>query len=122
MKVVQLLGLWGPWQCQVCRDTDCLHSRSYGPIRVFFQAGIQKASLASLSLKLHPFRHLEGPLAWGLSLFFGHIRHIEGAPLTGVLLCRLAHQARKGAPCAESYSVDRCISHLKEHPGWDSAL
>jgi len=36
MKVVQLLGLWGPWQCQVCRDTDCLCSRSYVPIGVFF--------------------------------------------------------------------------------------
>ena len=37
MKVVQLLDLWGPWWHQVCRDTDCLHHRSYGPIRVFFQ-------------------------------------------------------------------------------------
>ena len=26
----------GPWQCLVCRDTDCLSHRSYGPIRVFF--------------------------------------------------------------------------------------
>ena len=38
MKVVQLLGLRGPWQLQVCRDTDCICCRSYGPIRVFFQA------------------------------------------------------------------------------------
>ena len=38
VKVAQLLGLWGPWWSQVCRDTDCLHCRSYGPIRVFFQA------------------------------------------------------------------------------------
>ena len=22
MKVVQLLGLWGPWWCQLCRDLD----------------------------------------------------------------------------------------------------
>ena len=44
------------------------------------QAGNQKASLASLPLKVHPFRHLEGPLAWGPSLLFGHIRHIEGLP------------------------------------------
>ena len=36
VKVAQLLGLWGLWRCQVCRDTDCLHRRSYGPIRVFF--------------------------------------------------------------------------------------
>ena len=31
-------------------------------------AGDQKASLASLSPYLHPFRHLEGSLAWGPSL------------------------------------------------------
>ena len=24
VKVVQLLGLWGPWRRQVFRDTDCL--------------------------------------------------------------------------------------------------
>ena len=33
-------------------------------------AGDQKASLASLSLQLPAFRHLEGSLAWG-PLFFG---------------------------------------------------
>ena len=40
------------------------------------------------------------------------IRHIEGAPLTGVLLCRLAHQALKWAPWVGSYSVVQCIWHL----------
>ena len=52
MKLAQLLGLQGPWQRQVCRDSDCLRHRSYGPIRVFFQplvAGYQEASLASFS-------------------------------------------------------------------------
>ena len=33
-------------------------------------AGDQKAFLASLSLQLHPLRHLEGSLAWGPSLLF----------------------------------------------------
>ena len=33
-------------------------------------AGGKKASLASLSPYLLPFRHLEGSLAWGPSLFF----------------------------------------------------
>ena len=33
--------------------------------------GDQKASLANLSLWLHPFRHSEGPLAWGPPLLFG---------------------------------------------------
>ena len=40
----------------------------------FFEAliaGDQKASLASLSPWLCPYRHLEGFLAWGLSLLFG---------------------------------------------------
>ena len=33
-------------------------------------AGDQKASLASLSLYLPHFRHIEGSLAWGPSLLF----------------------------------------------------
>ena len=33
-------------------------------------AGDQEASLASLSLLLHPFRHLEGSIAWAPSLLF----------------------------------------------------
>ena len=35
VRLAQLLGLWGPWWCQVCRDTDCLHCRSHGPMRDF---------------------------------------------------------------------------------------
>ena len=38
MNMAQLLALQGPWRCQVCRDMNCLPCRSYGPIRVFFQA------------------------------------------------------------------------------------
>ena len=74
MRVAQLLGLWGSWQCQVCKDMDCLRRGSYGPIGVFFEppvAGDQKTSLASLSPQLCPFKHLEGSLAWGPSLLFG---------------------------------------------------
>ena len=36
MKVAQLPGLQGPWWLQVCKDTDCLCYRSYGPIREYF--------------------------------------------------------------------------------------
>ena len=36
VKVEQLLGLCGPWRCQVCRNMDCLRFRSYGPIGVIF--------------------------------------------------------------------------------------
>ena len=76
------------------------------PSQSFFQplvAGDQKASLASLSLQLRPFRHLEGILP-------------------GVLLCCLAHQAHRGAPRLGSYSVDQHIRHLKEHRGWGPTL
>ena len=66
-------------------------------------AGGQKASLASLSPLLHPFRHLEGSLAWGPSLLF---------------VC----QAHRGTSLTEVLSVDRCIRHLKEHPGCGPAL
>ena len=43
-------------------------------------AGHQKASLASLSPRLCPFRHLEGFLAWGPSPLLRCIRHIEDPP------------------------------------------
>ena len=56
----------------------------------------QKASF-SLSPELCLFRHLEGSLAWGPSLF--RMSGSYRGPLAGVLLC-VWH-----------------ISHLKEHPG-----
>ena len=72
VKMAQLLGLQGPWRCQVYRDMDYLHHRSYGHIRVFLfeplVAGVHKASLAILSPQLCPFRQ---SLAWGPSLLFG---------------------------------------------------
>ena len=55
VKVAQLLGLQGPKGRQMCRNTDCLCHRSYGPISLFSSllffffkslvAGDQKASL-----------------------------------------------------------------------------
>ena len=36
----------------------------------------------------------------------------RGVPLSGVLLCRLAHQGLKGALWVGSYSVVQCIKHL----------
>ena len=51
--MVQVLGLQGPWQHQVYKDSDSFCHRSYGPYQsLFFEslvAGDQKASLASLS-------------------------------------------------------------------------
>ena len=90
--------------------------------RVFFRtscAGDQKASLASLSSYLCQFRHLEGSLAWGPSLLFRHQEH-RGAPLVGVLLCRMAHQSLKGA-LVGSYSIVQCVRRLMGQPLYCSA-
>ena len=90
---------------------------------LFFQplvAGDQKASLVSLSPYLHPFRHLEGSLARGLSLLLGASGTQRG-PLPGIPLCRLVHQAHKGAPCVWSYSVVQGISCLMGQPLYCSA-
>jgi len=48
-------------------------------------------------------------------------RHIEGDPLAGVLLCRLAHQALKGAHWVGSYSVVQLFRHLMGQPLYCSA-
>ena len=53
MKVVQLLGLRGPWHRQVCRDTTASAAEVMALSESFFEplvAGDQKASLAKVSL------------------------------------------------------------------------
>ena len=45
----------------------------------------------------------------------------ERGPLAGVLLCRSACQALKGAPWVGSYSVVQCIRHLMGQPLYCSA-
>ena len=81
MKVAQLLGLQGPWWHQVCKDTDCLCHRSYGPIRVFFQDSCswQSEGLFGQSFSIAP-----------------PIQAHRGVPLPGVLLCCSVHQAFDG--------------------------
>ena len=123
MKMAQLLGLRGPWQCQVCRDMDCLLHRSYGPIRVFFWASCSWWSEAlfgqpfSVALPVQVLRRL--PCLGSFSVV-GCIWHIEG-PLW-LESCRSTCQALKGAPWVGSYSVVWCISHLEKHPGWGPTL
>ena len=121
MKVAKLLGLRGPWQCQVQGHPPpgvmALSESFFKPL----VADNQKASLASLSQELRPFRHLEGSLAWGPSLLFG-VSGTQRGPLAGVLLGRLAHQTFKGAPWVGPYSVVQCVSHLTENPGWGPTL
>ena len=53
MKAAQLLGLRGPWQCQVCRDTTASAVGVMALSESFLEplvVGDQKASLTSLSL------------------------------------------------------------------------
>ena len=107
VKVVWLLGLWGPWQ-----------SKSYGPIRIFFQASCswlsegsfgQSFSVAALIQALKGRAPLPGVL-----LCFSACQAQRGAPLAGVLLYRSAHQSLKGAPWVGSCSVVQCIRCLMD--------
>ena len=112
MKVVWLLGLGGPWWCQVCRDTDCLCHRSYGPISLFsslLQLAIRRPLWPDFpcSSALGP---LEGYLA-GIILCCSAFQAHSRAPLAGVLLCRLV-QALKRAAWVGSYSVVQCCQVL----------
>ena len=102
-----------------CGDSGgakCVGTRTASAIGVmvlsesFFQplvAGDQKASLAILSPTL-PVQALRRLPCLGSFSVVPRIRHIEGAPLAGVLLCRSVHQALKGAPWVGSYSVVQC--------------
>ena len=77
---VQLLGFWGPWQCQVCRDTDCLCCRSYRPVRVFFQASCSRPSEGLLGQSFCVALPIQ---AWGPclgSFSVQWVRHKEGHP------------------------------------------
>ena len=101
MKLVQLLGLQRPWWCQVCRDMDSSHSRSYGPVRLFFGASCSWRSEGlfsqSFSIPL-PVQALRRLPCLGSFSVVRHVRHTEGAPWLGF------------------YSVDWHIRHLKGHP------
>ena len=83
MKMVQLLSLQGTSQGQVCRDTDCLCYRSYGTIRVFFQASCSWHSEGlfgqSFSVAL-PVQALRGLPCLGSFSIIQHVRYIEGGP------------------------------------------
>ena len=113
LKVAQLLGLQGPWWRQVCRDTDCLHCRSYDPIRVLIRASCSWRSEGlfgqSFSVAL-PVQALRGLPCLGSYSVVQHVRHIEGAPWLGSYsIDRCVRRLKVG-----SYSVV-CIIHLKEH-------
>ena len=68
-------------------------------------AGDQKISLASLSPKLCPFRHLEGSLAWGPSLLFNASGTYRGSPWLGFYSVVQCLQVFDGL-CWQSMSLD----------------
>ena len=92
VKVAQLLGLQGPWWRQVCRDTDCLCCRSYGPIRGFFWAACSwwSEGLSGQSFSIAPpIQALRGmPCLRSFSV--PCVRHMEEPPWLG------------------SYCIDQC--------------
>ena len=107
VKVAQLLGLWVPWQCQVCRDLVCFRPRSYGSIRVFFHASCSWRSegLFGQSFSITPpIQALGGLPCLGSFSVVWRIRHIEGPPWLG------------------SYSENQCPRLLKGQPGWGPTL
>ena len=57
----------------------------------------------------------------GALLYCLVFRHLEGAPLAGVLLCRLICQALKGEPYVGSYSIVQRIRRLLGQPLYCSA-
>ena len=92
MKVVKLLGLQGLWWRKVCRDSDCLCPGVMSLSESFFEpvvAGDQSLFGQSFSIA-PPVQALRGLPYLGSFSAVLHVRHIEGPPLDGVLLCRLA--------------------------------
>ena len=93
-------------------------------ISVFFQASCswrsEGLSIQSFSI-VPPIQVLRGLPCLGSFSAVQHIRHREGAPLTGVLLCLPAHQAFKGAPWVGSYSVVQSVRRLMGQPLYCSA-
>ena len=89
MRVAQLLGLQGLWQCQVFKDTDCLHPMGYGPIRVFFRASCSWQSEGlfgqSFSIAL-PIQALRGLPDLGSFSVVPHQAHEGGPPGWGPTL------------------------------------
>ena len=95
--MAQLLGLQGPWWHQVCRDMDCLHRRSYYPIRVSFWASCSwwSGCLFGQSFSVAPpIQTVRGLPCLGSFSVVWHLRHIEGLPWLG------------------SYSVVQCLRRL----------
>ena len=86
VKVGQLLDLQAPWWRQVCRDTDYLHHRSYGSIRVFIRASYswRLEGLFGQSFSIAPpIQALRGLPCLGSFSVVQYVRHTEGPSLLG---------------------------------------
>ena len=109
VKVLQLLGFWGSWRHQVCRDTGCLCHRSYGPIRVFFQASCSWRSegLFDLSFSIAPpVQALRGLPCLGSISVVQCLRHLEGSPWLGS--CSVAQCIRRWMGLPLLFSCQCC--------------
>ena len=95
VKVVQQLGLQGPWKCQVCRDMDCLSAGVMALSESFFRGSCswQSEGFFGQSFSIAPpIQALRGLPCLGSFSVVWHIRHIDGPP-GWVLLCRSVHYA-----------------------------
>ena len=89
VKVVQLLGLRGPWWRQEGSGTDCLRHRIYGPVRVFSRASYSWRSegLFGQSFSVAPpDQALTGLPCLGPFSVVQHIRHLKRHPGWGPTL------------------------------------
>jgi len=93
VKVVQLLGLQGPWRCQV-PGTRTASAAVIMALSVFFRVSCSWLSqgLFGQSFSIAP-----------------PVQALKRAPLPGVLLCCSGHQSLQGAPWVGSYSVVQSI-------------
>ena len=122
--MAQLLGLWGPWWCQVHRDMDCLQGRSYGHQSFSISPPVQALRglpcLGSFSV-VQLIRHIEG-LPWlGSYSVVKWVRHLMGQPLyCSASDAGLWGEAMVMAPCpmhdsAATSCFHGCLAFLHRH-------
>ena len=123
---------WKWCSCLACGDpggTKCAGTRTASvtgvtALSVFFQASFNWLSegLFGQSFSVAPpFEALRVfPFLESFSVV-QRVRHIEGPPLAGILLCKLVGQTLKRVSWVGSYSVVQCIRRLMGQPVYCSA-
>ena len=83
-------------------------------------SGTKRAPLPGVLLCVQLIRYIEGTPRLGSYSVDWHVSHLEAPlpppPQAGVLVCRSAHQALKGALWVGSYSVVQCVRCLMGQP------